>query len=378
MKDYILEEKIRKAVYLRGNWYYLRIQVNHKRTHRPLDIPKQAGRAAAEQRALDMFRGSPAQLLNGGSRRLSTLYDMYRQAFPDRNRDYLLDVKRSIDYLIEEFGDMPVADITTSHVTRFRAALLKRTRTLHNGTKVSISGHRINGIMRVLRAVFHQAEREQIISKHSNPFDDFPKTKVMKKMPRSFGPKDFAAYRKKAVEIFGEDYALMLDLYLLSGMRDEEWTKVKWEWVDWEKEILILPPEFTKTGWERIIPLVSKAAEALTTLKQREYESPVPFSSSEVSHRWRKLRNGCTRGGVEYKGTGIQGKFHNLRKTVITRLKIFGLHPDFIDILVGHVPNGTSATHYTDYEAALPVVRTALEQLSTEFFSSATDTDEAH
>ncbi len=378
MKDYILEEKIRKAVYLRGNTYYIRIQVDHKRINHSLNVPKRAGRAAAEQSAIDLYRSSPVKLLNGASPKLSALYDMYRQAFPDRNRDYLLDVKRSIDYLIEEFGDMPVADITTSHVTRFRAALLKRTRTLHTGAKLPISGHRINGIMRVLRAVFHQAEREQIIPKHSNPFDDFPKTKVMKKMPRSFGPKDFAAYRQKAVEIFGEDYALMLDLYLLSGMRDEEWTKVKWEWVNWEKEILILPPEFTKTGWERVIPLVSKAAEALKALKRRGFESPVPFSSSEVSHRWRKLRNGCTRGGVKHEGTGIPGKFHNLRKTVITRLKIFGLHPDFIDILVGHVPNGTSATHYTDYEAALPVVRTALEKLSTEFFSSEKDTDEAH
>jgi integrase len=218
----------------------------------------------------------------------------------------------------------------------------------------------------MLRSAFEIAVEKEWIDR--NPFKHFEKTRQMTKLPRAYSPADYSSYRSKAAEVYGEDFAIVLDLYLLLGLRDGEGTMLEWEYFDLELGILNVPPEITKALHERIVPLPQYAVQILKVLKAKGHSRPIDFNASTLSHRWIKLRRGGRYKGKDFVGTGIPGTFHNLRKSTVTYLKKAGLNPDFIDIMVGHRRKGVSAENYTDYELSLDVVRDHLEKVAGIFF----------
>ncbi|HUI30325.1 MAG TPA: hypothetical protein VLX91_08910 [Candidatus Acidoferrales bacterium] len=138
-------------------------------------------------------------------------------------------------------------------------------------------------------------------------------------------------------------------------------TKVKREFVHWDKETMNLPPDITKTDMERIIPLPGRLLEHFKVLKQKCHARPFLPDRSTITQHWQPMREGGKYGGKDHKGTDIMGTLYDLRKTAETELKNIGLNQDYMDILLGHKRRNIPKDHYTNYKRDLPVVKAALE-----------------
>ncbi len=330
------DREIQKHVKLRGRKHVLDIRLTPKyRLRRALHTTE---KDIAYQIAMELVRR--ASKLKGSHYMLSSLFDEFAAAKSDLTLKYLHDMKNAHKLFLGEVNDRRIDTITYKHVTDFRVAMLKRTKKANLG-EVAISGYAINGYHRMLHSLFEYALKMKWI--YENPFDHFDKTNTPQIVPRAYDVSDYGVYRAKAVEIFGEYFALMLDIYLILGIRDKEGTLIKWKDIDWRKKQLIVPPENTKKDTERIIPLPTYVAEALQQIKARRFKRAIPYHPSTLSHNWLKMRRSCRYNKRTYKGTGIGGTLHGLRRTAVTSLKMIGLDADLHDIMVGHKGKGTSS-----------------------------------
>lgn len=352
----ITERDIRKAIKVEGNTLVFAMQINKHRIHETQNtLDKELAFQKVTHKWFRNGRFQPEV-----NKRVSELPAIVAEAKKDKSAKYLDDIERSLKILVRYIGDKQARDVTESDSTDFRTALFSLKK--RNGEP--IKSHRINGIMTMCQSAFHVAERRGIIPKGSNPFKDFERVTQIDPPIITFNRKEFHAYRDKGVEIYGGDYGLQLDLYLLTGMRDSEWCNVEWDWIVWDSSLLIIPGEHTKNGKPRKIPLTKTAVRNLQILKEHGHTSPVDVSSEEISHRWRHCRTGRRTNRKTFVGTNIPGTFHSLRKTTRTELVGIGLHPELLNGLFGHLPKSVGEEFYLNYDRNIPVVRRALERLS--------------
>lgn len=358
------DREIRAHIEDRNGIKYFKAKINKRRIHKSLGVRDLNTAVQIVKQFLlkpiDKFsKGDPPVL------KVSQLCTEYIKAKPDTKKRHQQNVTVTFRVFVEFTGDIKISLVTPKHVVDFRTFLLKRMRR-RKGGKQPITGYTINNYMRRLHAGFKFAKKMGWIE--TNPFEDYPKTKELRKMPNSYDPDEYRAYRGKAVEIYGEDFAKILDAYLLLGPRDEEMTRATWDYINWDKETLTLPPEITKTDMERILPLPSRILKHFRELKEKGYPRPFFLDRSTITHRWQFMREGIFYRGESHEGTGINGTLYDLRKTAETELKNIGLNQDYIDILLGHKRRSVPRDHYTNYRRALPVVRAALEKYSELFF----------
>ena len=127
------------------------------------------------------------------------------------------------------------------------------------------------------------------------------------------------------------DFMLFL---LLTGMRFGETSKLKWSYVDFENQILVVPREITKSDREHRLPL----SEFLVALLKRRY---VYRRHSEWVFQSCRLKNKHLSGGVGIvkrvrAKSGIMFTFHDLRRTFLTMGEKLDVPPYALKRLVNH------------------------------------------
>lgn len=364
----MFESEVRKHLRLRGKVWWIDKRFGRGRIQKSLHT---SDKLVALRRAAEFFR--QLDNISTSKIRLSQLYDLFAKDRKGRAPRYLQQVKLALRLFQEVVGDLKIRDIRRKHVGDFRVAMLSRTR-LRNNIVAPISGYAINGYNRMLRSAFEFAVERELIEQ--NPFKKFMKTQVLKRFAHGYSPASYHAFRKKALEVYGEDFARILDLYLLLGFRDEEGTSIIFGDINSDVGLLTLPADKTKKREERIIPLPARAMAIFRELEDGGHQRSIELHPSTISHRWILMRDGGRYNGKDVVGTEIQGRFHDLRKTTVTFLKKVGLNPDFIDMLIGHKRRGVSAENYTDYILALDVVRASLEKITDIFFPKVTIAEE--
>ncbi len=221
----------------------------------------------------------------------------------------------------------------------------------------------------MLRSAFSLAVNLGEVEK--NPFTRFQKTAILKKMPIAYDPSKYRVICNKTKEMFGKDFSKILDIYLFTGLREAEGPALRWDNIDFKSKMLTVPAAETKKKTERRVPLADRIINILLEFKNNGYEKPIPWQSSSISHNFIHARDGWKYKGTNHTGTEIPGTFHSIRKTTVTYLKKIGLNSDFIDVMIGHDPDGVSARHYTDYELALnDTVRVCIERMVQIFYPS--------
>lgn len=304
---------------------------------------------------------------------LSSLCEAYINTISKRSKRYHSNMRRSFAQFIEfKNKNVDIKQITRADQRRFVDWCERK----------GIAGITINNYCRMLRAAFVYAEDAKTIKIEDNPFRKFKKSRENRHNNVSYTPEDYRTIRRKAVETYGQYYAMMIDAYLLFGSRDEEMTQMGWEHVDWKlhSETLTVPAEFSKIGVDRIIPLPKIIVQHFKALKEAGFERPFYFSSSHISHLWTRLRAGGKYHGKQFEGTHIAGELYDLRKTAETELKSYpiNLNQDFIDILHNHKRPSISKDSYTNYNRALDTtVRPALEKLAEIFLPRNEEGDNA-
>ena len=117
----------------------------------------------------------------------------------------------------------------------------------------------------------------------------------------------------------------MIMFALETGMRRGEILSLEWKFVDFDRQVALLP--MTKNGTSREVPLSSRAITILE--EQRVKRNHVPFPTNDNAFRlaWDRLR---TRAGIS------DLKFHDLRHEAISRFFEKGLSIAEVATISGH------------------------------------------
>ena len=115
-----------------------------------------------------------------------------------------------------------------------------------------------------------------------------------------------------------------VEIAIESGMRRSEILSLRWDNVDLETRIALLPD--TKNGSKRHVPLTTKAVEILAGL-ERQHESVFPITDYSIRHGWDRL---VKRAGI----TGL--RFHDLRHEAVSRFFETGLSLPEVAAISGH------------------------------------------
>ena len=131
-------------------------------------------------------------------------------------------------------------------------------------------------------------------------------------------------------------------LRLLTGQRGGEVHRMAWEDVDLDAGIWSVPPEIAKSGREHRVVLTKPACAVLR--RRRDARSPdQPRVFPRLYHQRKDLRAL----GAIHKG---DYRWHDLRRTVATRLAGLGVPETTISRVLGHAQQGVTATVYNQHE----------------------------
>jgi integrase len=135
----------------------------------------------------------------------------------------------------------------------------------------------------------------------------------------------------------------LLEIYLNTGMRLREVLGLSASEVDLEEEFINLPPERTKEGRRKVIPLNRPALEALAPLVAEARGGRLfgrGYEASWVEKQWRRARERAGVGDI---------RIHDLRHTFATRLSERGTTERQIAGLLGHstLRDLRMTAHYT-------------------------------
>ena len=218
----------------------------------------------------------------------------------------------SLQLLMEIIGDIPLNRVNRVLVDKkILPALEGRLAT------ATVRHHMIN-----FRSAFSKAVEWGYLKK--NPFFGMVPNRE-KKVPRYFTKEEIEKMRDYLLQkkIPRWQYDLIF-LALNTGLRKSELLNLLWEHVDLENEILHFPGKGNK---ERIVPLNTQALEILRGRKRRS--GRVFFEIKDraaIDSAWRRLK----------KRTGINGRFHDLRKTYASYFVMNGGSLEHLREILGH------------------------------------------
>jgi integrase len=225
----------------------------------------------------------------------------------------------AINRHLEDWLDMPITAISKDMIEQRHRELTDRP------NRLKTSGHgRANKTMKMLRALINFAsdrfgtEDEPLIK--SNPVDRLSQNGSWHRIhPRQRIIPDhklkvwYQAVRALKSEVTHD----LLIFLLLTGMRIGETKKLKWSFVDFENEILVVPRELTKSDREHRLPLSDFLMKLLKKRHvYREINSDWVFQSS-------RLRNKHISGNAAIVSrvsavSGVNFSYHDLRRTFLT------------------------------------------------------------
>jgi integrase len=149
-------------------------------------------------------------------------------------------------------------------------------------------------------------------------------------------------------------------LLLLTGARRQEVLAARWDEMDLNAMVWRLPAARSKAGARRTLPLASGAREVLDRLRSIGAGSEWLFPSPVKPGPWRLVTKAAAR--IRERSGVAEWIWHDLRRTVRTRLAEMGIAPHVAQAILGHARSGVDAI-YNRHEP-VPEMRSALEAWS--------------
>lgn len=203
----------------------------------------------------------------------------YLESLPAWRRSHAATVRSTLDcHLTRFFGDIQVGAICKADILRFRAELAQRK---GRGGNETLSAKTINRITQLLsQALAEAGDRFGF----ANPAEH---VKRLKQRRIDIHPFSLAEARQLIATI-REDYRPYLTVRLLTGMRTGEIHGLKWKYVDFEHQQVLVREtfvrgrvEYTKTdGSQREITMSQPVYDALMEQKSRTGDQDYVFGTS--------------------------------------------------------------------------------------------------
>uniref|UniRef100_UPI002F96D4C3 tyrosine-type recombinase/integrase n=1 Tax=Vibrio taketomensis TaxID=2572923 RepID=UPI002F96D4C3 len=137
---------------------------------------------------------------------------------------------------------------------------------------------------------------------------------------------------------------LLIEWQLHTMVRPSEAAGAKWNEINWEEMLWIVPPNRMKKGLEHIVPLTPQALRILNEAKKCSDGSPYIFPAD----RKRNEPVNPQTANMALKRMGYEGKLvaHGLRALASTTLNEEGWHPDIIEAALAHVDKNSVRRAY--------------------------------
>ena len=178
----------------------------------------------------------------------------------------------------------------------------------------------------------------------------------------------------QALEGFGEPFASIYRLMLLTGQRSGEVKAMSWKEIDWKEKLWVIPAPKMKNRQEHRVPLSRAALECLNKLKEEatsdEWAFPSRFQNlthvKSLKKAAERLRKSCEPRLDHFTA-------HDLRRTVATQLSRLKIDRVVIAKIMGHrwADREITARVYDHWEKE-PEMREALDRWSSKLEQIAT------
>ena len=227
-------------------------------------------------------------------------------------REYGRQIER---HLRPAFGMKRVADVTQADVRRMVAGL---------------PPVMANRVLATASSFFTRCEAWELRPQHSNPARGIDKA-VEEARDRTFSGDELSALGKALDAMEGNEGAIMaIRLAALTGLRIGEVRTLRWEHVDLQSRVVVLPK--TKTG--RRLHTIPTAAAALLAEARRLGECVIPGRDPDKPLDYRSIQRhfdrACTAAKVK------DAKLHDLRRTIMTEAAAAGVGAHLLRDMVGH------------------------------------------
>jgi integrase len=302
-------------------------------------------RALEKAREIDemLQRGDYAGLQERDSKKHTTMEEFieeFKQSYTGWSEDTFRRNRYFLENIIHEWGEVPLRAIGAGAIQRWLGRLQKKgsqqgrkrredeirkdynvqSKTMNRPlSKATINRHRS-----CLSALFKTAVQWGYVA--HNPVRDVPHLKEEQTVPESLTDEDIA---KLMAEL--KPYAqIAVFLLINTGCRQEELFGMKWDQVNFERNLLMLPD--TKTGDFRAIPMIRQIRELLLQ-RQQNTESEYVITGEDGEHIQsikKSLKRAAERAGIPHV------HHHKLRHTFATKMRELGVPLDRIQELLGH------------------------------------------
>ena len=195
----------------------------------------------------------------------------------------------------------------------------------------------INRVRETLLALFEFAVERQLAD--ANPVAGSRRRKVEVKRERMLSPDELRAVWI-GVDRLADPIPAFIRTLMLTGVRREEARGIRWDEVDLDTKVWVIPRNRTKNGRPHEVPLSAEMLGVLSALPRR---GAYVFS-----------RNGGESPLVDMsglkaqvdKGSGVTGwRLHDLRRTLRTGLAQLGVFHEVAEMTIGHTLPGLVQTY---------------------------------
>jgi integrase len=339
------------AVRKRGTiWHYdfMVRRVRYRGTIPEARNKAQAKQAEARAR-LDVFEGRYGK--PGGTEGFTKFArEVYLPWAKENKRSWKSD-SYHVEVLASYFGQKTFAEITPMLIERFKR---DRKATLTNRSSAR-SAASVNRELACLSKIFSLAITHKVVG--VNPCLEVKKYREENERTRYLLPEEEA---RLVAQCVGERAHLrpLLVLAINTGMRRGEILKLSWRHVDFERNLIRVSSDITKTGRPRELPMNSEVRNLLLEIRPAHSDGPVipsPKTGKGIVDFKRAFRGACDKAQIE----GLH--FHDLRHTFGTRAADSGADAFTIAELLGHSDLRMTKryTHATDQRKRAAVERLA-------------------
>lgn len=226
------------------------------------------------------------------------------------------------------FIDKPLTHVSSSDIAEFRDARLK-----------TISASSVNRELSIISDTINTAITEWNCYIAESPVKAGLRCKENPKRIRRLKDNEYQLLMSscKKNRAF---WCPVIDFAIHSAMRRGELLSITWDMVHLDKMYITLPPEITKTGRSRNVPLQPKALEILRALPRSFNGKVFPIGIKNFERSFRAI---CKRAGI----TGL--RFHDLKREAISRLFEKGLSVSEVQLFCGNSLSSLSV--YTQHDS---------------------------
>lgn len=327
------------------------------------DRPLQAAREQARRwRVLVDRGGDPLEerAEERGAFTFGELANRYLEATRHRKRSHPDDVQRVKQFLVPLWGSRRAVAILRRDASKLKQEAKGRAK---RGDGFYVA----NRVLALASAIFSWAEREGLLPEgHANPVRGVPR--FDEESRDRFASKEEVAALGAALDSERNPHVrLYFLLLLLTGARKRELLRARWEDIDRERSLLLIPT--TKSGRPHPIPLARHAQDVIQALwNTREQASPWLFpgratgqhlSTGAIDQAWRRVRSaaGCS-----------DLRVHDLRRTMASWAVQRGISSTLVGRTLGHSSPAATAV-YTRFEddSARPVLESHDREVAVAF-----------